>query len=49
MAAGLAACLTVTLAAQPQQRSALAFTDVTAASGVSFRHNSGAFGQKFLP
>ena len=49
-AAGLAAaCLTSTLAAQPQQRSPLAFTDVTAASGVSYRHNSGAFGQKFLP
>ncbi len=25
------------------------FTDVTAASGIDFRHNSGAFGGKFLP
>ena len=49
MAAGLAACLTVTLAAQPQQRNSLAFTDVTAKSGVTFRHTSGAFGNKYLP
>jgi hypothetical protein len=27
----------------------LAFTDVTAASGVRFRHTSGAFGKKYLP
>lgn len=25
------------------------FTDVTAAAGIVFRHNNGAFGQKFLP
>ncbi len=25
------------------------FTDVTAASGITFRHNSGAFGRKYLP
>ena len=25
------------------------FTDVTAASGIHFRHNSGAFGKKYLP
>ncbi len=25
------------------------FTDVTAQSGISFRHNSGAFGKKYLP
>lgn len=41
-----AACLTAGLAAQ---QSPLAFTDVTAASGVRFRHTSGAFGKKFLP
>jgi enediyne biosynthesis protein E4 len=35
-----AACLTVGLAAQ---QSPVAFTDVTAASGVRFRHTSGAF------
>jgi hypothetical protein len=49
MAAGLAACLTVTLAAQPQQRSPVAFTDVTSRAGVTFRHTSGAFGKKYLP
>src|SRR5262245_28609750 len=27
----------------------LAFTDVTAASGIRFKHNSGANGQKYLP
>ena len=27
----------------------LRFTDVTAASGVRFRHNNGAFGKKYLP
>lgn len=27
----------------------LAFTDVTAAAGIRFRHNSGAFGKKYLP
>ena len=25
------------------------FTDVTAASGIRFRHNNGAFGKKYLP
>ena len=25
------------------------FTDVTAAAGIRFRHNSGAFGKKYLP
>jgi hypothetical protein len=27
----------------------VAFTDVTAAAGIHFRHNSGAFGRKYLP
>jgi enediyne biosynthesis protein E4 len=27
----------------------LTFTDVTGAAGISFKHNSGAFGKKFLP
>ena len=49
MAVGLAACLTITLAAQPQQRSPVAFTDVTTRTGVTFRHESGAFGKKYLP
>src|SRR5690242_3956730 len=47
-AVGLAACLAITVAAQPQ-RSPVAFTDVTSRSGVTFRHTSGAFGQKYLP
>ena len=28
---------------------AIAFTDTTAAAGIRFRHNSGAFGKKYLP
>src|SRR5215204_5127842 len=28
---------------------AIAFADVTAASGITFRHTSGAFGKKYLP
>ena len=37
-------------AAAPGSASALpTFTDVTAAAGIRFRHNSGAFGQKYLP
>jgi enediyne biosynthesis protein E4 len=28
---------------------AIQFTDVTAAAGIKFRHNSGAFGRKYLP
>ncbi len=33
------------LAAAPEPQ----FTDVTAAAGIHFRHNSGAFGKKYLP
>ena len=47
-AAALATSLTLTAAAQ-QSPVAIAFTDVTASSGVTFRHNSGAFGKKYLP
>lgn len=38
-------------AADPQKSSALPFrlTDVTNSAGIHFRHNSGAFGGKFLP
>jgi enediyne biosynthesis protein E4 len=38
--------------APPAQRpvpAAVTFTDVTAAAGIRFRHNSGAFGRKYLP
>ena len=39
-----------TAAPQPVRPSgAVHFTDVTAASGIRFRHNSGAFGKKYLP
>ena len=48
-AAALAATLTVSPSAQRATTAGLAFTDVTAAAGVTFRHNSGAFGQKLLP
>ena len=34
---------------QPRPASPVAFTDVTARSGVTFRHTSGAFGKKYLP
>jgi hypothetical protein len=27
----------------------IAFTDVTAQAGIRFKHNSGAFGKKYLP
>jgi hypothetical protein len=36
-------------AAAPPSRSAVQFTDVTAASGLRFKHNSGAAGKKYLP
>ena len=47
-AAALSTSLTLT-AAQRATGPALAFTDVTTAAGVTFRHNSGAFGNKYLP
>ena len=34
---------------QRRPASPIAFTDITAASGVTFRHASGAFGKKYLP
>jgi hypothetical protein len=48
-AVALATALTAAPTAQRAAAPAVAFTDVTAAAGVTFRHNSGAFGQKFLP
>jgi hypothetical protein len=52
--ATLAATATLTLAElrlQAQTAGALGvvFSDVTSASGISFRHTSGAFGKKYLP
>jgi enediyne biosynthesis protein E4 len=37
------------LFALPPQNPGFRFTDVTASSGIKFRHNSGAFGGKLLP
>jgi hypothetical protein len=45
LAAGLAAAATAGIA----QTALPTFTDITAASGVTFRHQSGAFGKKYLP
>ena len=39
--------LVVTPAAQPA--ASITFTDVTAAAGIHFKHESGAFGKKYLP
>lgn len=36
-------------AAAPSSLPGFTFTDVTAAAGLRFRHNSGAFGSKYLP
>ena len=33
----------------PRPSGPIRFTDVTAAAGIHFRHNSGAFGKKYLP
>jgi len=37
------------LRAQPAPAAPVVFKDVTAASGISFRHTNGAFGRKYLP
>jgi hypothetical protein len=37
------------LSAQPASPVGIVFKDVTAASGISFRHTNGAFGRKYLP
>jgi hypothetical protein len=46
VAVGAAVAAAVVMAAAPGQP---AFRDMTAASGVSFRHHNGAFGKKYLP
>jgi hypothetical protein len=46
VALGLA---TLPLLAQPAGSPGVVFKDVTAASGITFRHQSGAFGKKYLP
>jgi enediyne biosynthesis protein E4 len=45
LAVGAAAVAALAVAADP----AIVFTDVTAAAGIRFKHNSGAFGKKYLP
>jgi len=35
--------------ANPASSPGFRFTDVTTAAGINFKHNSGAFGGKFLP
>ena len=50
LAATVAAGATSGLFAQASPKAGpIAFTDVTAGSGVKFRHTSGAFGKKYLP
>ena len=51
MGSGAATALVLpeVLAAQQQRAPALRLADVTAAAGLQFRHNSGAFGGKLLP
>lgn len=34
---------------QPRPSGPIEFTDVTSQAGISFKHNSGAFGKKYLP
>ena len=48
-AAFLAALGPAVLGAQGRPAPAMAFTDVTAAAGIRFKHTSGAFGKKYLP
>ena len=33
----------------PRPSGAIEFTDITAEAGIRFKHNSGAFGKKYLP
>ncbi len=52
VAAALASALPIALLpgiAQPQAGFPIQFADGTAAAHISFRHNSGAFGKKYLP
>ena len=42
-------CGVLSAAALPTTGSTVSFTDVTQPAGIHFRHNSGAFGKKYLP
>jgi enediyne biosynthesis protein E4 len=48
-AAGLTPAPSPTPAELPRPSGPVEFTDVTAEAGIRFRHNSGAFGKKYLP
>ena len=48
-AAGLAVALLVPAAPSAQNRSAVRLVDVTRQAGLTFTHNNGAFGKKYLP
>jgi len=41
--------LTSTLPPLPEKFAPVEFTDVTAQSGIKFRHNNGAYGKKYIP
>jgi enediyne biosynthesis protein E4 len=41
--------LAVSVAVSPAASPGVTFSDATAAAGIRFRHNSGAFGKKYLP
>ncbi len=45
----LSLCGVLSAAALPTTGSTVTFTDVTQSAGIHFRHNSGAFGKKYLP
>lgn len=49
LASGAVVAAAARLDAQPASPQGVVFKDVTAASGISFRHESGAFGRKYLP
>lgn len=48
-ASGTGTAAASTPALTPVAESAIVFTNVTAQAGITFRHNSGAFGKKYLP
>lgn len=48
-AADAQAAAVVQAAAAPRPSGPIEFTDVTAQAGVRFKHNSGAFGKKYMP
>jgi hypothetical protein len=47
--AGSSAAAAASAKAAPRPSGPIEFTDVTTAAGIHFKHNSGAFGRKYLP